>query len=148
MVSGRLGGTKMWFPLRRELNFHIFGYLKISYLLEPKKYRFWVRFGCQVEVPKRTCWPQEASWTEVKSIPTVLDFELDSWIAKKGRRVPLIRHSAGSNPSPKDTIKVSLSGTVTLRTGAEVLTRQRPVARRIYLFAESGGTTNQGTRLC
>ena len=52
---------KMRFPLKRESNFHIFLCLKLSYLLDPQKHRFWLRFGGQVGTRNRPCWLQEAS---------------------------------------------------------------------------------------
>ena len=63
MDFGRvLGGprkAKMWFSLRREANFDIFGSCNISWFLNTKKPRFWLRFGGQVGLQKRTCWLQE-----------------------------------------------------------------------------------------
>ena len=44
-VLGGAGGGKIWFSLRSGYNFYIFGYLKISCLLDPKKDDFGTIFG-------------------------------------------------------------------------------------------------------
>ena len=55
-------------PIPRTITkFSVFLHFKISCLLDPKKYGFWVRFGGQVR-PKTAKLAQEASWSEVKSI--------------------------------------------------------------------------------
>ena len=59
------GKDKMCAPLRREWNFGFFGSLKISWLLDRKKWRFLIDFGPQLGIRNRTCWLQEASWAEV-----------------------------------------------------------------------------------
>ena len=53
------GKDKMCAPLRREWNFGFFGSLKISWLLDRKKWRFWIHLGRQVGIENRTCWPQD-----------------------------------------------------------------------------------------
>ena len=64
--SGSPGEAKMWFLHVRGYNFHIFGDLNISCLLETQKHRFWVRLGVQVGVRKRTSWFQEANISALK----------------------------------------------------------------------------------
>ena len=44
-VLGGAGGAKIWFSHRSGYNFYIFGYLKISCLLDPKKDDFGTIFG-------------------------------------------------------------------------------------------------------
>ena len=57
---------KMWPPLRREANFHVFACFKLRALLDPQKPRFWLLFGSQVGPRSRLFWPQEAPGTPKK----------------------------------------------------------------------------------
>ena len=62
------------FSLESGSNFDIFGYLKISTLLDVQKPRFWLHFGSQVGLPNRSCWPQEPLGTRNKLFFEPLNF--------------------------------------------------------------------------
>ena len=65
-VSGGPGEAKIWFSLRSGYNFDIFGYSNISRLSNSQKHRFYVRFGGQVGVRKRTSWLPEPKISGLK----------------------------------------------------------------------------------
>ena len=67
-VLGAAGGAKTRFSLESGTHFHIFGFLKIRYLLDPQKPRFRLRFGSQVGLLNRPCCHQEAPGTPKETI--------------------------------------------------------------------------------
>ena len=73
-ISGAPGEAKMWSIPRTLTKFWVFRCLKLSYLLEPQKHWFWLRFGGQVGTRNRPCWPQEALGTPKKLFFRPLNF--------------------------------------------------------------------------
>ena len=66
----------MWSIPRTLSKFWVLAHFKLSYLLESKKYGFWLDFGCQVEVQNRSSWPQEGLGGFLRRFLRPLNFEL------------------------------------------------------------------------
>ena len=53
----------MWSIPRTLSKFWVLEHFKLSYLLDSKKYGFWVDFGSQVGPKNRSCWLQDGKMT-------------------------------------------------------------------------------------